>query len=147
MTMYLVFNPLLWLTLAALWAVGGHAEEPPADLQAIHAAVKERVWQRRNVNFGPQGSAGGTRFYTHRDFTYVPKDESRWGNCSTHAKTAQKDFEDAGYPAVIKVCKLPDGTTHAWAKVGPWASDQRFESLIPITREADCTPLFNRKAP
>lgn len=114
----------LHLILAA--AVAGcttlQLEQPPAELEHIHMAVKSRITYQN---------------YAKKDWRYIPEGTTGQGNCAVYAYTVFMDAAKAGLQPEIKLCRLPDGTGHAYTRVGEWASDNRFKRLIPMHQQ-DC---------
>lgn len=110
------------LALAAALTLTACASQPPQGLEAIHMAAKARITYEN---------------YAARDFRYIPQNETAAGNCAVFAMTVLVDANMAGFDPKMHVCSLPDGTGHAYTRVGDWDSDVRFKRLIPASQQ-DC---------
>lgn len=110
------------LILAALSLTACSTMQPPAQLEAIHMAAKNRITYEN---------------YAKKDWRYIPPTEHAAGNCAVFAFTTFIDASKAGMVPEIKLCSLPDGTGHAFTRVGEWDSDVRFRRLIPSSQQ-DC---------
>lgn len=97
-------------------------EQPPAELEHIHMAVKSRITYQK---------------YAKKDWRYIAPDTTGRGNCAVYAYTVFMDAAKAWMHPEIKLCRLPDGTGHAYTRVGDWVSDNRFKRLIPASQQ-DC---------
>lgn len=118
---------LIPLTLAACLLTGCASMpeaflQPPAKLVDIHRAAKGRITYQN---------------YAKKDWRYIQPDTTGAGNCAVFAFTVMVDAVKAGYSPQIKLCRLPDGTGHAYTAVDGWALDVRRKTPIRMN-EQDC---------
>lgn len=110
------------LMLAALCLTACSTSQPPAKLEQIHMSAKSRITYDN---------------YAKKDWRYIPENEKGSGNCAVFAFTTFIDAANAGMNPEIKLCRLPDGTGHAFTRAQGWDSDVRFKRLIPSNQQ-DC---------
>jgi len=110
-----------WVALALLLTTGGCAHAP-AELERIHREVGERIEYQH---------------YAKKDWRIVPEGTEATGNCAVFAMTYKWEALRAGYKPDVVLCRLPDGTGHAYTRVGKWVLDNRYGWVIPIT-EQEC---------
>lgn len=110
------------LLLAAASLAACSTLQPPAQLETLHMAAKQRITYEN---------------YAKKDWRYIQPNENGRGNCAVFAFTTFIDAAKAGMEPELKLCRLPDGTGHAYTRVGDWDSDVRFKRLIPSSQQ-DC---------
>jgi len=109
------------LRLLPLLLLAGCAHAP-AELERIHQEVGERITYQH---------------YAAKDFRWIRKGQTATGNCAVFATTYRMEAAVARYDAKVVTCRLPDGTGHAYTRVGEWVLDNRHGWVIPIT-EQEC---------
>lgn len=110
------------LLIAAASLAACSTMQPPRELETLHSAAKNRIEYQN---------------YAKKYWRYVAPDEKASGNCAVHAMTVLIDANKAGYDPRLILCRLSDGTGHAFTRINGWDSDVRFKHLIPSSQQ-DC---------
>lgn len=116
---------ILIVAITTLCLVGVYVvrHQPPAEYVQLQRDLKKRIVYEN---------------YAKKDWRYAPPGQTTVGNCAVFAYTALTELAKMNKAAYIKLCRLPDGTGHAYTytKDG-YAFDVRFKE-VSIVETIDC---------